>query len=49
MRSRTRRVSRKNGSFINFVQCHARCRVSIGFSCTILEIQNTTHSKCIST
>ncbi|RRT68153.1 hypothetical protein B296_00009979 [Ensete ventricosum] len=29
----------------NFTQCHARSRVSIGFSCTVSKIQNTGHSQ----
>ncbi|RWV94580.1 hypothetical protein BHE74_00018646 [Ensete ventricosum] len=37
-------VSRKNVMVINFTQS----RVSIGFSCTILEFQNTSHSQRIS-
>ncbi|RZS19761.1 hypothetical protein BHM03_00052200 [Ensete ventricosum] len=37
-------VSRKNTMVINFAQC----RVSIGFSCIILEVQNTGNSQCIS-
>ncbi|RRT32777.1 hypothetical protein B296_00035989 [Ensete ventricosum] len=41
-------VSRKNTMVINFARSRAVSRVSIGFSCTILEIQNTGHSRCIS-
>ncbi|RWW35432.1 hypothetical protein BHE74_00059635 [Ensete ventricosum] len=37
-------VSRKNTTVINSVQS----RVSIGFSCTVLENQNTGHSRLIS-
>ncbi|RRT31250.1 hypothetical protein B296_00056652 [Ensete ventricosum] len=44
MVSRMSMVSRKNATFINFVQS----RVSIDFSCTIPEIQNTSNSRCIS-
>ncbi|RWW50614.1 hypothetical protein BHE74_00043107 [Ensete ventricosum] len=38
-------VSRKNMMVINFTQS----RGSISFSCTILVIQKTAHSQCIST
>ncbi|RZS23068.1 hypothetical protein BHM03_00055920, partial [Ensete ventricosum] len=38
----------KNATVINFVQSRTRSRVSIGFSCTVSEIQNTSHSHCIS-
>ncbi|RRT35207.1 hypothetical protein B296_00057496 [Ensete ventricosum] len=31
-----------------FVQSHVQTRVSIGFSCTFSEIQNTGDSQCIS-
>ncbi|RZS08000.1 hypothetical protein BHM03_00038922 [Ensete ventricosum] len=48
MGKRTSTVSRKNATVINFTQSRARSRVSIGFSSTILEIQNTSHSQCIS-
>ncbi|RWW55284.1 hypothetical protein BHE74_00038092 [Ensete ventricosum] len=41
-------VSRKNVMVINFARSHAQIRVSIGFSCTVLEIQNTGHSRRIS-
>ncbi|RWW56491.1 hypothetical protein BHE74_00036786 [Ensete ventricosum] len=44
MESRMCTVSRKNAMVINF----ARSRVSIGFSCTLYEIQNTGHLKRIS-
>ncbi|RWW47535.1 hypothetical protein BHE74_00046459 [Ensete ventricosum] len=44
MASRTSTISRKNVAVINFAQS----RVSIGFSCTILEFQNTGHSQHIS-
>ncbi|RWV97292.1 hypothetical protein GW17_00039919 [Ensete ventricosum] len=44
MGSRTSMVSRKNAEVINF----ARSRVSNGFSCTDSKIQNTGHSKRIS-
>ncbi|RZS24280.1 hypothetical protein BHM03_00057330 [Ensete ventricosum] len=48
MESCTRRVSRKRTTFISFLQCHARCRISVGISCTVSEIQNTGFSKRIS-
>ncbi|RZS21830.1 hypothetical protein BHM03_00054517 [Ensete ventricosum] len=41
-------ASRKNATVINFVQSHAQIRVSIDFSCTISEIQNTSYSRHIS-
>ncbi|RRT71519.1 hypothetical protein B296_00017897 [Ensete ventricosum] len=41
-------VSRKNMTVINFAQSHAQSRVSIGFSCSVSEIQNTGHSQNIS-
>ncbi|RZS28546.1 hypothetical protein BHM03_00062150 [Ensete ventricosum] len=44
MVSRTSMVSRKNTTVINFTQS----RVSIGFSCTVLKIKNTGHSRLIS-
>ncbi|RRT32807.1 hypothetical protein B296_00055984 [Ensete ventricosum] len=44
MVSRMSIVSRKNTTVINFAQN----RVSINFSCTISEIQNTGHSRLIS-
>ncbi|RRT33565.1 hypothetical protein B296_00042057 [Ensete ventricosum] len=44
MVSRMSMVSRKNATVINF----ARSRVSIGFSCTVSDIQNTGHSRLIS-
>ncbi|RZR90603.1 hypothetical protein BHM03_00018514 [Ensete ventricosum] len=34
----------KNMTVINFAQSHVQSRVSIDFSCTISEIQNTGHS-----
>ncbi|RWV85747.1 hypothetical protein GW17_00052440 [Ensete ventricosum] len=48
MGSRTSTVSQKNSTVINFVRCHMQSRLSIGFSCTILEIQNIGHSRRIS-
>ncbi|RWW56489.1 hypothetical protein BHE74_00036785, partial [Ensete ventricosum] len=39
---------KKNVMVINFAQCRARSRVSIGCSCTISEIQNTGRSQRIS-
>ncbi|RWV80361.1 hypothetical protein GW17_00058385 [Ensete ventricosum] len=44
MESRTSTVSRKNATVINFAQS----RVSIDFSCTVSEFQNTGHYLCIS-
>ncbi|RZS29335.1 hypothetical protein BHM03_00063050 [Ensete ventricosum] len=41
MGSHTSTVSRKNMTVINFARCHVQIRVSIGFSCTVSEIQNT--------
>ncbi|RWV86650.1 hypothetical protein GW17_00051432 [Ensete ventricosum] len=40
-------VSRKNVTAINFARSHAQSQVSIGFSCTVLEIQNIGHSRRI--
>ncbi|RZS28110.1 hypothetical protein BHM03_00061670 [Ensete ventricosum] len=48
MGSRTSTLSKKNTTVINFVRSRALSRVSIGFSCTVSEIQNTGHSRCIS-
>ncbi|RRT67396.1 hypothetical protein B296_00039309 [Ensete ventricosum] len=48
MESRTSMVSRKNTTVINFTQSPVQSRVSIDFSCTVLEIQNTNHSQRIS-
>ncbi|RRT45878.1 hypothetical protein B296_00009925 [Ensete ventricosum] len=48
MGSRTSMVSQKNVMVINVAQSHAQSRVSIDFSCTVLEFQNTGHSHCIS-
>ncbi|RZS23400.1 hypothetical protein BHM03_00056319 [Ensete ventricosum] len=48
MGSRTSTVSRKNVTVINIARSHTHCRVSIGFSCTVSKIQNTSHSQCIS-
>ncbi|RRT31302.1 hypothetical protein B296_00058113 [Ensete ventricosum] len=41
-------VARKNVTVINIARSRAQSRVSIGFSCTVSEIQNTGHSQCIS-
>ncbi|RWW75704.1 hypothetical protein BHE74_00016260 [Ensete ventricosum] len=38
----------KNTTVIKFAQCRVRTRVSIDFSCTNSEIQNTGDSQCIS-
>ncbi|RZS28113.1 hypothetical protein BHM03_00061676 [Ensete ventricosum] len=48
MGSRTSTLSQKNTTVINFARSRALSRVLIGFSCTVSEIQNTGHSKCIS-
>ncbi|RWW37891.1 hypothetical protein BHE74_00056935 [Ensete ventricosum] len=48
MGSCTSTVSRKNSTVINFAQSRAQSRVSIYFSCTVSEFQNTGHSQCIS-
>ncbi|RRT57162.1 hypothetical protein B296_00005282 [Ensete ventricosum] len=42
-------VSQKNSTIINIARCHVQSRVSIGFFCTVSEIQNTGHSRQIST
>ncbi|RZR97256.1 hypothetical protein BHM03_00026397 [Ensete ventricosum] len=47
MGSHTSMVSRKNATAINIARSHAQSRVSIGFSCTVLEIQNIGHSRRI--
>ncbi|RWW45737.1 hypothetical protein BHE74_00048389 [Ensete ventricosum] len=41
-------ISLKNATVINFARSHAQIRFSIDFSCTVLEIQNIGHSRCIS-
>ncbi|RRT38165.1 hypothetical protein B296_00059058 [Ensete ventricosum] len=46
--SHTSMVSQKNVMIIYFARSLVQSRVSIGFSCTILEIQNIGHSRCIS-
>ncbi|RWW35896.1 hypothetical protein BHE74_00059127 [Ensete ventricosum] len=48
MGSRTSTVSQKNMTVINFAQSHAQSRVSIDFSCTISEFQDTGHTQRIS-
>ncbi|RWW41020.1 hypothetical protein BHE74_00053516 [Ensete ventricosum] len=45
MGSRTSMVSQKNSTVIYFARSHVQSRVSIGFSCTISEIQNFGHSQ----
>ncbi|RRT31187.1 hypothetical protein B296_00054211 [Ensete ventricosum] len=45
MGSRTSTLSQKNTTVINFARSRAS-QVSIGFSCTISEIQNTCDSRC---
>ncbi|RZS21757.1 hypothetical protein BHM03_00054440 [Ensete ventricosum] len=47
MGSRTSMVSGKYATAINNARSRAQSRVSIDFSCTILEIQNIGHSQCI--
>ncbi|RZS26039.1 hypothetical protein BHM03_00059358 [Ensete ventricosum] len=47
MRSRTSMVSRKNVMAINFVRSRAQSRVSISFSCTVLEIKTIDYSRRI--
>ncbi|RRT32472.1 hypothetical protein B296_00054068 [Ensete ventricosum] len=44
MVSRMSMISQKNTTVMNFAQS----QVSISFSCTVLEIQNTGHSRLIS-
>ncbi|RRT31720.1 hypothetical protein B296_00053120 [Ensete ventricosum] len=48
MVSRTSSLSQKNTTVKNFARSHALNRVSIDFSCTISEIQNTGQSQRIS-
>ncbi|RZS24157.1 hypothetical protein BHM03_00057186 [Ensete ventricosum] len=48
MGSRTSTVSQKNSTVIYFERSRAQSRVSIGFSCSVSEIQNTSHSRRIS-
>ncbi|RZS15931.1 hypothetical protein BHM03_00047846 [Ensete ventricosum] len=48
MGSRTSLVSLKNATVINFAQSHERSQVSIDFSCTFSEIQNTGNSQSTS-
>ncbi|RWV83527.1 hypothetical protein GW17_00054854 [Ensete ventricosum] len=48
MGSRMSTVLRKNVMVLNFTQSRAPSRVSIDFSCTVLEFQNTGHSQRIS-
>ncbi|RRT36921.1 hypothetical protein B296_00042951 [Ensete ventricosum] len=43
MGSHTSTISRKNATVINFLQSGTQSQFSIGFSCTISEIQNTGH------
>ncbi|RRT31332.1 hypothetical protein B296_00056939 [Ensete ventricosum] len=49
MGSRTSTVSSKNTTVINFTRSCTLSRVSIDFSCTVSKIQNTSHSRRIST
>ncbi|RRT31520.1 hypothetical protein B296_00057847 [Ensete ventricosum] len=48
MGCRTNTILRKNATVINFARSRAQSRVSISFSCTVLEIQNIGHSRRIS-
>ncbi|RZS09690.1 hypothetical protein BHM03_00040791 [Ensete ventricosum] len=48
MGNRTSTVSQKNTMVINIARCHTHSQVSIDFSCTVSEIQNTGHSQRIS-
>ncbi|RZS12169.1 hypothetical protein BHM03_00043574 [Ensete ventricosum] len=48
MGSHTSTVSQINSTVIYFARSRTLRRVSIDFSCTILEIQNTGHSRRIS-
>ncbi|RZS28114.1 hypothetical protein BHM03_00061677 [Ensete ventricosum] len=48
MGSRTCTLSRKNATVIKITRSRAQSRVSIGFLCTISEIQNTGQSQRIS-
>ncbi|RWV84014.1 hypothetical protein GW17_00054304 [Ensete ventricosum] len=48
MVSHTSMVSPKNATVVNLTRSSALSRVSIGFSCTVTEIENTGHSRCIS-
>ncbi|RRT33096.1 hypothetical protein B296_00045475 [Ensete ventricosum] len=48
MGSRTCMLSRKNATVINNTLSRAQSQVSIGFSCTISEIENTGQSQHIS-
>ncbi|RRT31595.1 hypothetical protein B296_00057723 [Ensete ventricosum] len=45
MGRRTSMVSQINTMVINFAQSRVQSQVSIDFSCTILEFQNTGHSQ----
>ncbi|RRT76449.1 hypothetical protein B296_00016607 [Ensete ventricosum] len=48
MGSHTSTVSRKYATIINSAQSRAQSLVSISFSCTVSEFQNTGHSQRIS-
>ncbi|RWV97329.1 hypothetical protein GW17_00039878 [Ensete ventricosum] len=45
--SHTSLDSLKNTTVINVAQSRVQSQVSIDFSCTVFEIQNTVHSQCI--
>ncbi|RWV83404.1 hypothetical protein GW17_00054994 [Ensete ventricosum] len=47
MGSHTSKVSRKNVMVVNIARSRVPSRVSIGFSCTVLEIENIGRSRCI--
>ncbi|RZS19289.1 hypothetical protein BHM03_00051663 [Ensete ventricosum] len=47
MGCRTSTVPRKNATVINLARSRTQSRFSIGFSCTVLEIQNIGHSRRI--
>ncbi|RWW39694.1 hypothetical protein BHE74_00054941 [Ensete ventricosum] len=44
MVSHTSMISQKNATVIYFARSRSQSRVLIGFSCTVLEIQNIGHS-----
>ncbi|RWV79201.1 hypothetical protein GW17_00059711 [Ensete ventricosum] len=48
MGSHTTTILRKNVTVLNIAQSRTESRVSIDFSYTVSEIQNTCHSHCIS-
>ncbi|RRT33450.1 hypothetical protein B296_00048978 [Ensete ventricosum] len=48
MISHTSMVPQKNAMVINFSRSRTQSQVSIYFSCTVSDIQNTGHSRCFS-